>query len=99
MDPACSEEAERIAERDPARAARLLFHVCDFFAEQDQVARGREVLARILALSAGAPDDQQVLLVRAWQAMLVDEIAEARATATRGLELSATGLRRTPPSS
>ena len=40
-------------------------------------------------MSAGAPDDQQVLGARAWQAMMEADFAEARAFATRGVELSA----------
>src|SRR5262249_50362232 len=64
-------------------------YVWDFFAEQDRVARSRGVLDRMLALSAGAPEEHQVLRVRAFQAMMEDDIAEARATATRAVELSA----------
>ncbi len=85
----CSEEADRVAEHDPARAARLLFHVYHYFAEQNRVARCREVLDRILALTAGAPEDRLSVLNRAWQGMMEDEIAEARSAAIRVIELSA----------
>jgi DNA-binding CsgD family transcriptional regulator len=84
----CRVEADRVAEQDPLRASRILYHVYDSYAEQYEVARGQEVIDRITALSSGAPGDQTVLLARAWQAMLTDDVAEARELATRGVELS-----------
>jgi DNA-binding NarL/FixJ family response regulator len=84
----CSAEADRIADQDPLRASRILFHVYDYYAEQSDIARSQDVVDRIAVLSADAPDDQNVLLARAWQAMMTDDVAEARALATRGVELS-----------
>jgi DNA-binding NarL/FixJ family response regulator len=84
----CWAEAERIAEHDRVRASRILFHVYDHYAEQHEVAHARDVLDRIIALATGAPDDQNVLLARGWQALMEGDIAEARAAATRGVELS-----------
>ena len=85
----CWEEAGRVEPHDPLRASRILFHVWDHYQEQSTITRSRTVLDRILAMSAGAPDDQQVLGARAWQAMMEADFAEARAFATRGVELSA----------
>ena len=84
----CWAEADRIADQDPLRASRILFHVYDYYTDQDDVAGGQGVVDRIVALSAGTPDDQSVLLARAWHAMTKDDVAEARAFATRGVELS-----------
>jgi DNA-binding NarL/FixJ family response regulator len=85
----CRDEANRVVPHDPRRASQLLFQVWDYATEQFDVAEGRLLLDRIIALSGRSDDDLHVLGARAWQAMLEDDVDEVRRAAHRGMELGA----------
>ena len=83
----CRDEADRVARQDPRVASQLLTHLWGYAIEQLDLAGSRELLDRIIALSRQPDDDLHVLTARAWQGMVEDNVAEARAAARRGAEL------------
>ncbi|MDX6562774.1 MAG: hypothetical protein QOD65_2588 [Gaiellales bacterium] len=84
---ACRDEVDRVATQDPRRASRLLVQLWDYAAEQFDVPESRALVDRIVALSDQPDDDLYVVGTRAWQYMLENDVAEARAATRRGVEL------------
>jgi DNA-binding CsgD family transcriptional regulator len=84
----CLEHAAAIEARDPQRASQLLTQVWDYSVEQYEVEQARALLDRIIALAVGQLDDLHTVAARAWQAMVENDVAEARAATARGATLT-----------